>query len=51
MPEPYPAKITPRSKERAEIVKREWEEAKNSLLDPISKQWNHVPDGMALPSL
>lgn len=38
MPEPYRAKITPRSKDRAEVVREEWMEAQK-LLDPVTKQW------------
>ena len=37
-PVPFPARIVPRSRERAEVVRREWEEAKR-LLDPVSMQW------------
>lgn len=43
MPVEYPAKITPRSKERAEIVRKEWEIAEKELLDPVSKQWVSSP--------
>ncbi|KAJ9649238.1 hypothetical protein H2201_004246 [Coniosporium apollinis] len=50
MPEPFQVRIVPRSKERANMVIKEWEEAKQ-LLDPVSMQWRSVPDGMALPSL
>jgi cytochrome P450 len=50
MPEQYHATITPRSPERAERIKYEWEQAQKSL-DPKTKQWIEVPKGMALPSL
>lgn len=43
MPEPYPAKITPRSPERAEIVRRDWERAEKESLDPQTKQWISSP--------
>lgn len=43
MPEPYPAKITPRSPERAEIVRNEWKNAERELLDPATKQWISSP--------
>lgn len=43
MPEEFPARITPRSKERAEMVAREWEEAQEKSLDPHTKQWIQSP--------
>jgi hypothetical protein len=48
MPEEFPAVITPRSKERADIMRREWEEAERELLDPKTKQWREVPVGMSV---
>ncbi|KAK5128967.1 hypothetical protein LTR85_000300 [Meristemomyces frigidus] len=39
MPEEYQAKITPRSKERAQMVEAEWQQAERASLDPVSKQW------------
>lgn len=39
MPVEFPAKITPRSAEKAEAVKREWEDAKRECLDPETQQW------------
>jgi cytochrome P450 len=48
MPEEFAAVITPRSKERADIVRREWEEAERELLDPKTKQWREVPVGMSV---
>jgi cytochrome P450 len=50
MPEPFPCRITPRSKERARIVERDWEEA-SKLLDGKTMQWKEIPEGMALPAL
>lgn len=43
MPEEFPARITPRSKERAEMVAREWKEAQEKSLDPQTKQWIQSP--------
>ncbi|KAL1885839.1 hypothetical protein Plec18167_001335 [Paecilomyces lecythidis] len=43
MPEPYPATITPRSKHHAEIIAKEWTEAKANCLDPITQQWVKLP--------
>lgn len=50
-PMPYAAEIRPRSKERAEKILREWAETKNALLDPVTKQWKKIPDGVALADL
>ena len=50
MPEEFVVDIKPVSKERADIIEREWEEAKQ-LLDPETMQWKDIPEGMALPSL
>jgi cytochrome P450 len=43
MPEEFPAKIIPRSKERADIVMAEWNAAEKECLDPVTKQWNTHP--------
>lgn len=43
-PQPFPAKITPRSEKHAQIVRQEWADAQ-SLLDE-TKQWREVPKGM-----
>ncbi|KAL2005346.1 hypothetical protein VTN00DRAFT_2557 [Thermoascus crustaceus] len=51
MPEPYQCRITPRSDERARIVRQEWEKAQASWLDPVSKQWKMIPEGMSLPAV
>ncbi|KAL9102073.1 MAG: hypothetical protein Q9187_009166 [Circinaria calcarea] len=48
MPEPYEAKITPRSSQKVEIIKREWEAAQNEL-DPDTKQWKQAPNRTASP--
>lgn len=50
MPEEFVADIRPRSLVRAEIVRREWEKARD-LLDPGTLQWNKIPEGMVLPGL
>lgn len=46
MPETFPATITPRSKERADIVRQQWRTAEEECLDPQSKQWKVVPPGV-----
>lgn len=43
-PKTCPAKLTPRSEERAEIVRAAWEEAQG-LLDE-DKQWAKIPDSL-----
>ncbi|KAF4624844.1 hypothetical protein G7Y89_g13323 [Cudoniella acicularis] len=50
MPEPFKVKIVPRSKERVALIEKEWKEAQE-LLDPETKQWKEVPEGMVLPRL
>lgn len=49
-PLPFPDKLTPRSKERAGLIKRAWSQAQEQL-DPLTGQWKVIPEGMALPSL
>ncbi|KAK5560797.1 hypothetical protein LTR46_001105 [Exophiala xenobiotica] len=39
MPTPFKARLTPRSEKRAEIVRVEWKQAEEELLDPVTKQW------------
>ncbi|KAH0152297.1 hypothetical protein KCU67_g9891, partial [Aureobasidium melanogenum] len=48
--EEYNVNITPRDQTRADLIKKEWQEAEE-LLDPITKQWKQTPEGMVLPSL
>ena len=48
MPEPFPSRITPRSKERAALVEKEWKEVLK-LLEPKTIQWKEIPEGMSLP--
>ncbi|CAP85923.1 hypothetical protein E8E15_004471 [Penicillium rubens] len=43
MPEEFPARITSRSKERADLVVREWKEAEGECLDPETRQWVQSP--------
>jgi cytochrome P450 len=50
MPEPFESRITPMSKERADMVQKEWEEVVK-LLDEKTYQWKEIPEGMVLPSL
>lgn len=43
MPEPFPAKITPRSEKRSELLTGEWRAAEEGCLDPETKQWSVSP--------
>jgi hypothetical protein len=43
MPMEFPVSIKPRSKERAEKVAEEWEDAQRECLDPETKQWRQAP--------
>lgn len=43
MPEEFPAEITPRSQERAKMVRGEWQKAESELLEPLSKEWIRNP--------
>jgi hypothetical protein len=43
MPEEFPAKIAARSRQRAELVEHEWQQAQQELLDPETKQWMASP--------
>jgi len=45
MPEKYSAVITPRTKEKADMITKEWLDAE-TLLDEKTKQWKEVPIGM-----
>ena len=39
MPEEYPAKIVPWSQAKAELIRREWDDAEKQCLHPQTKQW------------
>lgn len=45
MPVPYEATITPRSAKRANMIKKDWDQARTTLLDENS-QWQKIPEGM-----
>jgi len=47
-PEKYEATIKPRSKKRAELVEMEWKMAQKQSLNPVDKQWEVIPEGMAM---
>ncbi|KAH8807119.1 putative cytochrome P450 oxidoreductase [Xylogone sp. PMI_703] len=50
MPEPFKCRIVARSAARARIIEEEWEEAQKQL-NSTTKQWEVIPDGLALPTL
>jgi hypothetical protein len=45
-PAAFKAIITPRSKEKAGIITKDWKYCEDVLLDPQTKQWKNVPEGM-----
>lgn len=45
-PANFKINITPRSKERANIVRKAWKDCEDHQLDPVTKQWVAVPPGM-----
>ncbi|KAG4433719.1 hypothetical protein IFR05_010800 [Cadophora sp. M221] len=45
-PADFKVNIIPRSKERADVIRKAWKDAEESLLDPNTKQWIAVPPGM-----
>lgn len=47
-PKDFPARITPRSKRHAEVIRKEWEDCR-ALLDD-EEQWTEVPKGMVFHS-
>jgi cytochrome P450 len=51
MPEEFEVEIVPRDQSRANLIEKEWKEAEEESLDPITKQWKRTPEGMVLPSL
>ncbi|KAI1769929.1 cytochrome P450 [Hypoxylon cercidicola] len=48
VPAPFECHIKPRDAQRADVVRREWDQLQNEFLDPVTKQWSRVPDGQPL---
>jgi len=48
VPAPFECNIKPRDSRRAEVIKNEWAQQQDDFLDPITKQWIRVPDGLPL---
>ena len=47
LPAPFQSVIKPRSEKHAEMIRQAWSECEETLLDPETKQWKKVPEGMA----
>jgi Cytochrome P450 len=45
-PAEFKVNIIPRSKEKADLIRNSWRDCEETLLDPETKQWLKVPDGM-----
>ena len=45
-PNDFAVRIIPRSKEKADMIRKEWQFCEDTILDPVTKQWKRVPDGM-----
>jgi len=50
IPAPYMADIRPRSEKKAEIIRRDWDDAKK-LLDSVTMQWKEIPVEVKLKGL
>lgn len=48
VPAPFECHMKPRDAQRAEVVRREWTQMQDEFLDPVTKQWARVPDGLPL---
>ncbi|KAK7713658.1 hypothetical protein SLS63_012040 [Diaporthe eres] len=45
-PAPFECNIKPRDEHRAAMVRKEWSAMQDDFLDPVTKQWKSIPDGM-----
>lgn len=50
-PADFKVNIIPRSKERADVIRKAWKDAEDNLLDPKTMQWLQVPPGMKFSTL
>jgi hypothetical protein len=50
-PAEFEVAITPRSAGRARIIRDDWRECEETLLDIETKQWKNIPEGMAFTTL
>jgi hypothetical protein len=49
-PADFEAKVIPRSKAKADIIRKEWKHCEDVVLDEETKQWVKVPEGMSFNS-
>lgn len=47
-PAPFECYIKPRDSQRADVLRGEWCDMQREFLDPVTKQWSRVPDGLPL---
>ncbi len=45
-PNDFRIDMTPRSEKKADMIRQAWKHCEEELLDPITKQWTKVPEGM-----
>ncbi|KAI1384394.1 putative cytochrome P450 [Hypoxylon trugodes] len=48
VPAPFECYMKPRDMQRANVIRQEWQQLQNEFLDPVTKQWIKVPDGLPL---
>ncbi|KAI0113811.1 cytochrome P450 family protein [Hypoxylon sp. NC0597] len=48
VPAPFECHIKPRDNHRVEVVRQEWRQLQTEFLDPATKQWSRVPDGLPI---
>ncbi|OAL34493.1 hypothetical protein AYO20_06336 [Fonsecaea nubica] len=45
-PNDFRIAMTPRSEKKADMIRQAWRNCEEELLDPVTKQWKKVPEGM-----
>jgi hypothetical protein len=45
-PNDFRIDMTPRSGKKADMIRQAWKRCEEELLDPVTKQWKKVPEGM-----
>lgn len=45
-PNDFQIDLTPRSQKKAEMIREAWNYCEAELLDPVTRQWKKVPEGM-----
>lgn len=46
LPAEFKCVIKPRTKEKEDIIRKGWQHCEDVVLDPVTKQWIKVADGM-----